>query len=162
MIEQLANLKIWLLLFQYENVWCMTQQEHSLFSRWILADEMDMDKTLQAMDLMLVNCGKRTLVVCLTVALIQWISGMELATDVLSVLMYYDTDRQKIADVTGKFNPRELEMFVIVLTIYTVLGTAYRQQYHGYCWQGVLLRASSVLHKIDWYQTVFDRAHYTK
>ncbi|KAJ2307219.1 DNA repair protein rad16, partial [Coemansia sp. RSA 2704] len=95
-IAQPAALKIRLLPFQQEGVQWMSEQEHTQFRGGILADEMGMGKTLQTIALLLVNGGGPTLVVCPTVALLQWKAEIELATDALSVLVYYGDDRKRL------------------------------------------------------------------
>ncbi|KAJ2798089.1 DNA repair protein rad16, partial [Coemansia guatemalensis] len=84
LIDQPAALKIKLLPFQQEGVKWMADQEDTLFKGGILADEMGMGKTLQTIALMLVNHHRPTLVVCPTVALLQWKAEIEAATDALS------------------------------------------------------------------------------
>ncbi|KAJ1941537.1 DNA repair protein rad16, partial [Linderina macrospora] len=147
MTEQPPNLKIRLLPFQREGVWWMARQEGTQFRGGILADEMGMGKTLQTIGLMLVNRGKPTLVICPTVALLQWKSEIEAATDDLSVFLYYGADRKKLADDKGDLDPSELTKYDVVLTTYSVLETGFRRERYGYRRQGELRHEDSVLHK---------------
>ncbi|KAJ1949105.1 DNA repair protein rad16, partial [Linderina pennispora] len=162
MVEQPPNLKIRLLPFQREGVWWMARQEGTQFRGGVLADEMGMGKTLQTIGLMLVNRGKPTLVICPTVALMQWKSEIEAATDDLSVFMYYGTDRQKLADENGDLNPSELVKYDVVLTTYAVVESSFRRERYGFRRHGNLLHEDSVLHKVDWHRIVLDEAHNIK
>ncbi|KAJ2742748.1 DNA repair protein rad16 [Coemansia sp. BCRC 34301] len=161
-IEQPHDLKIKLLPFQQEGVAWMAQQEHSMFKGGILADEMGMGKTLQTIGLMLVNRGRPTLVICPTVALLQWRSEIEAATDALSVFVYYGNERKKMLDGEGNANPSEFAKYDVVLTTYAVLESGFRRQRQGFRLKGVLHRETSVLHTIHWFRIVLDEAHNIK
>ncbi|KAJ2008596.1 DNA repair protein rad16 [Coemansia thaxteri] len=161
-IDQPPELKIKLLPFQQEGVWWMVRQEHSMFKGGILADEMGMGKTLQTIALMLVNRGKPTLVICPTVALIQWKTEIEAATDALAVLVYYGNERKKILDEQGQVNSAELAKYDVVLTTYAVMESGYRRQKQGFRLKGVVYREPSVLHMIEWFRVVLDEAHNIK
>ncbi|ORX64074.1 hypothetical protein DL89DRAFT_297827 [Linderina pennispora] len=125
MVEQPPNLKIRLLPFQREG-----------FRGGVLADEMGMGKTLQTIGLMLVNRGKPTLVICPTVALMQWKSEIEAAYR-----------RPKLADENGDLNPSELVKYDVVLTTYAVVESSFRRERYGFRRHGNLLHEDSVLHK---------------
>ncbi|KAJ2098960.1 DNA repair protein rad16 [Coemansia sp. S142-1] len=161
-IDQPHDLKIKLLPFQQEGVEWMAHQEHSMFKGGILADEMGMGKTLQTIALMLVNRGKPTLVICPTVALLQWKSEIEAATDALSVFVYYGNERKKILDDQGKVDASEFAKYDVVLTTYAVMESGFRRERFGYRLKGVLHRETSVLHSINWFRIVLDEAHNIK
>ncbi|KAI9505438.1 DNA repair protein rad16 [Coemansia spiralis] len=161
-IEQPAELKIKLLPFQQEGVWWMSQQERTAFKGGILADEMGMGKTLQTIALLLVNRGKPTLVICPTVALLQWKAEIELATDALSVLVYYGNDRRKIINEDGAVNKAELAKYDVVLTTYAVMESGFRRERQGFRQKGMLRKETSVLHTVDWFRIVMDEAHNLK
>ncbi|KAJ2825008.1 DNA repair protein rad16, partial [Coemansia sp. 'formosensis'] len=161
-IEQPSNLKIKLLPFQQEGVEWMTHQERTKFKGGILADEMGMGKTLQTIALMLVNHGTPTLVVCPTVALLQWKSEIEAATDDLSVFVYYGNERKKILDDQGNVDASELAKYDVVLTTYAVMESGFRRERMGFRAKGMLYRETSVLHSINWFRIVLDEAHNIK
>ncbi|KAJ1813733.1 DNA repair protein rad16, partial [Coemansia sp. RSA 2598] len=161
-ISQPADLKIKLLPFQQEGVWWMSQQESTVFHGGILADEMGMGKTLQTIALMLVNRGKPTLVVCPTVALLQWKAEIEAATDALSILVFYGDDRQKILDDNGKVDQEKLAQYDVVLTTYAVMESGFRRERVGFRLRGVLHKEPSLLHSIRWFRVVLDEAHNIK
>ncbi|KAJ2792253.1 DNA repair protein rad16 [Coemansia linderi] len=161
-IDQPQDLKIKLLPFQQEGVEWMAHQEQTMFKGGILADEMGMGKTLQTIALMLVNRGSPTLVICPTVALLQWKSEIEAATDALSVFVYYGNDRKKILDEQGNVNAQEFAKYNVVLTTYAVMESGFRRERMGFRLKGVLHREASVLHSIDWFRIVLDEAHNIK
>ena len=90
-----AALKAALLPFQREGLGWMLQQEAGPFAGGILADEMGMGKTIQMIALLLAAPahGKPTLVVCPTVALMQWQQEIVRHTEpnALPVTVYYGT-----------------------------------------------------------------------
>ncbi|KAJ2370288.1 DNA repair protein rad16 [Coemansia sp. RSA 2607] len=161
-ISQPDNLKIKLLPFQQEGVWWMSNQESTQFHGGILADEMGMGKTLQTIALLLVNRGKPTLVICPTVALLQWKSEIEAATDDLSVLVYYGDDRRKILDKHGAVDKSKLDQYDVVLTTYAVMETGFRRERTGFRLRGQLHHEKSALHAVDWFRVVLDEAHNIK
>ncbi|KAJ1730402.1 DNA repair protein rad16 [Coemansia biformis] len=163
-ITQPPELRIKLLPFQQEGVHWMATQEKTEFSGGILADEMGMGKTLQTIGLMLVNRGKPTLVVCPTVALLQWKAEIEAATDALSVFVYYGDARKKLGggEEGGDKGPSELANYDVVLTTYAVLESGFRRETQGFRLKGVLHHEDSLLHKIDWFRMVLDEAHNLK
>ncbi|KAJ2776216.1 DNA repair protein rad16 [Coemansia interrupta] len=161
-IDQPANLKIKLLPFQQEGVWWMSRQEGTQFHGGILADEMGMGKTLQTIALLLVNRGKPTLVICPTVALLQWKSEIEAATDDLSILVYYGDDRRKILDESGAVDKSKLDQYDVVLTTYAVMETGFRRERTGYRLRGELYHEKSALHAVNWFRVVLDEAHHIK
>lgn len=161
-IDQPAALRIKLLPFQQEGVGWMVRQEYTMFRGGILADEMGMGKTLQTIALMLENRGKPTLVICPTVALMQWKSEIEMATSALSVFIYYGNDRKKIVTEDGEVNMDELAKYDVILTTYAVLERGFRREHQGFRQKGVLLKEPSILHKINWFRLVLDEAHNIK
>ncbi|KAJ2717480.1 DNA repair protein rad16 [Coemansia sp. D1744] len=161
-IAQPAALKIKLLPFQQEGVQWMSEQENTQFRGGILADEMGMGKTLQTIALILVNRGRPTLVVCPTVALLQWKAEIEAATDALSVLVFYGNDRKKLSGDQDTVNAEELEKYDVVLTTYGVMESAFRRENAGFRRNGELHYEKSVLHMIYWHRVVLDEAHYLK
>ncbi|KAJ2850132.1 DNA repair protein rad16 [Coemansia brasiliensis] len=161
-IAQPAALKIPLLPFQQEGVQWMVEQEATAFRGGILADEMGMGKTLQTIALLLANGGRPTLVVCPTVALLQWKAEIEMATDALSVFVFYGNDRRKLADGQGTVNKGELGRYDVVLTTYGVLESCQRREKQGFRRNGRLLHEKSVLHAIAWHRVVLDEAHHLK
>ncbi|KAJ2076512.1 DNA repair protein rad16 [Coemansia sp. RSA 988] len=161
-IEQPAALKIKLLPFQREGVKWMVDQEGTLFNGGILADEMGMGKTLQTIALMLINHNNPTLVVCPTVALLQWKAEIEAATDALSVFVFHGDERDKLVAKDRTMIKEELDKYDVILTTYGIIETAYRREYHGYRRKGQLLHEGSPLHSVEWYRVVLDEAHYIK
>ncbi|KAJ2721475.1 DNA repair protein rad16 [Coemansia sp. Benny D115] len=161
-VSQPPELKIKLLPFQQEGVWWMTQQEQSIFHGGILADEMGMGKTLQTIALLLINRGKSTLVICPTVALMQWKAEIEAATDALSVLLYYGDERKKILDSKGAVDAKKLAQYDVILTTFAVMESGFRREHMGYRQKGMLRRETSVLHSINWFRVVLDEAHNIK
>ncbi|KAJ1960834.1 DNA repair protein rad16 [Dipsacomyces acuminosporus] len=161
-IGQPADLKIRLLPFQQEGVWWMARQEGTPFRGGILADEMGMGKTLQTISLMLVNRGKPTLVICPTVALLQWKSEIQAATNALSVLVFYGNERKKLVDAKGHLKESELDKYDVILTTYSVLESSFRRERYGFRVKGELHKEKSLLHTIDWFRIVLDEAHNIK
>ncbi|KAJ1863039.1 DNA repair protein rad16 [Coemansia sp. RSA 989] len=161
-IAQPAALKIPLLPFQQEGVQWMVEQEATQFRGGILADEMGMGKTLQTIALLLANGGRPTLVVCPTVALLQWKAEIEMATDALAVFVFYGNDRRRLSDGQGTVNEDELGRYDVVLTTYGVLESSQRREKQGFRQKGRLLHEKSVLHAISWHRVVLDEAHHLK
>ncbi|KAJ2806483.1 DNA repair protein rad16, partial [Coemansia helicoidea] len=161
-ITQPADLRIKLLPFQQEGVHWMVTQESTKFHGGILADEMGMGKTLQTIALLLVNRGKPTLVVCPTVALLQWKAEIEAATSALSVFVYYGTARKQLSDEVGSTTAEKLAAYDVVLTTYAVLESSFRRERQGYRQNGQLRHEVSQLHKVKWFRMVLDEAHHLK
>ncbi|KAJ2401376.1 DNA repair protein rad16, partial [Coemansia sp. RSA 2559] len=163
MIEQPESLKMQLLPFQREGVWWMAQQESSVFRGGILADEMGMGKTLQTIALLLVNRGKPTLVICPTVALMQWKAEIAMATDELSVFVFYGDQRKKLMDAGGSgMDLEELAKYDVILTTYAVMESGFRRERSGFRSKGALCKEPSMLHSVTWFRVVLDEAHNLK
>ncbi|KAJ2701783.1 DNA repair protein rad16, partial [Coemansia spiralis] len=161
-ISQPPDLRIKLLPFQQEGVHWMVTQELTQFHGGILADEMGMGKTLQTIALMLINRDKPTLVVCPTVALLQWKAEIEAATSALSVFVYYGDARKKLSAEPGTAPPAKLAQYDVVLTTYAVLESSFRRERQGFRQGGVLHHEPSQLHKVRWFRMVLDEAHNLK
>jgi hypothetical protein len=114
-----------LLPFQRESLAWMCEQEESKYKGGILADEMGMGKTIQAISLIMTNRAKQegavksTLVVCPLVAMVQWRGEMEryCAAGSLSLTIYHGPKR-----VT---DPKELLKYDVVLTTYAIVQSEF-------------------------------------
>ncbi|KAJ1801145.1 DNA repair protein rad16 [Coemansia sp. RSA 2399] len=162
MVDQPPDLKMQLLPFQREGVWWMAQQESTMFRGGILADEMGMGKTLQTIALLLVSRGKPTLVVCPTVALMQWKAEIEMATGALSVFVFYGDQRKKLMDSNGGMDLEELAKYDVILTTYAVMESGFRRERTGFRSKGALRKEPSMLHSVTWFRVVLDEAHNLK
>ena len=152
-----------MLKFQLEAITWMGQQEEN--PRWrggILADDMGMRKTLQAIALLLKRKApedskvRATLVVCPVVALTQWQNEIEKYTkpNSLKVTVYHGSSR--ITD------GEELVKYDVILTSYSVIETEYRHQQTGYKRKGELIKKDSLLHSVEYYRIILDEAHSIK
>eukprot|EP01119_Soliformovum_irregulare_P011493 TRINITY_DN2886_c0_g1_i1.p1 TRINITY_DN2886_c0_g1~~TRINITY_DN2886_c0_g1_i1.p1 ORF type:complete len:912 (+),score=346.42 TRINITY_DN2886_c0_g1_i1:24-2759(+) len=123
-----------LLPFQKEGLaWLKQQETETEWKGGILADDMGMGKTLQAISLLVSRpppedyegC-RTTLIVCPVIALAQWKSEIEKFTKEgsLSIHLYHGTKRS--AEV------EDLTEYDIVITTYSIVETEYRQQTSGY------------------------------
>ena len=114
-----------LLPFQRESLAWMCEQEESKYKGGILADEMGMGKTIQAISLIMTNRAKQegavksTLVVCPLVAMVQWRGEIEryCAAGSLSLTIYHGPKR-----VT---DPKELLKYDVVLTTYAIVQSEF-------------------------------------
>ncbi|OMJ14028.1 DNA repair protein RAD16 [Smittium culicis] len=149
------NMKINMLPFQLEGLNWMSKMEASEIKGGILADEMGMGKTIQTIALLLhTPLNKPTLVVAPTVALIQWNKEINNFAPHLSVYLYYGTNRSK--------SIKDLAEFDVVITTYAVLESVFRKQTFGFRRAGEMIKADSILHKVDWFRIVLDEAHNIK
>lgn len=152
-IDQPQDILIKLLPFQREGINWMIKQEASHFNGGVLADDMGLGKTIQMITLMVTNV-RRTLLVCPTVAMLQWIKEIEtrVTPGILKILFFHGTNRPtKIPD---EYN--------VILTSFAVLEQLYRKQHSGVKRKGVLFKEKSLLHGIEWGRVVLDEAHCIK
>ncbi|ETV71646.1 hypothetical protein, variant 1 [Aphanomyces astaci] len=114
-----------LLPYQQEGLAWMKAQEASKYRGGILADEMGMGKTIQAIATMLENVkikqfegmvmGGGTLIICPVIACMQWKSEIERFVEAnhLSILLYHGPKRTNLT--------AELASYDVVLTTYSIL-----------------------------------------
>lgn len=141
-----------LLPFQLEGVGWMVAQEDTVFHGGILADDMGMGKTLQTIALLLTRPRSPALIVCPTVAVLQWQAELQTHTKpgCLSVLVYHGASRTRDEDI--------LQACDVVLTTYAIVESDYRRE-HYKSKKGPL---RSPLHAITWGRIVLDEAHFIK
>lgn len=92
--EQPEHVNVKLLPFQLEGLNWLVKQEESPLNGGILADEMGMGKTIQVISLLVTKSHIRpNLIVCPTVAIIQWMEELKNRTtkDLLKVLVFHGT-----------------------------------------------------------------------
>ncbi|KAF3605072.1 hypothetical protein DY000_02044428 [Brassica cretica] len=111
-------------LFRYQKeflAWA-TKQEQSAAAGGILADEMGMGKTIQAISLVVARreAVGFTLVICPLVAVSQWLDEIERCTSPGSakVLVYHGAKKEK--------NAEEFRKYDFVLTTYSTVENGYR------------------------------------
>ena len=154
---QPPGMTIKLLPFQLEGLnWLLTQEDGE-FQGGILADEMGMGKTIQAIALFMNDLTKRpNLVVGPTVALMQWKNEIEKHTtgNQLKVLLFHGANRASTVE--------ELEKYDVILTSYSVMESVYRKQRTGFKRKSGLVKEKSVLHDIQFYRVILDEAHNIK
>jgi len=139
-VEPPPGMLMQLLPFQRQSLaWMRKQELETSFKGGILADEMGMGKTIQALSLIMENrrrtspsnptplpsrneTVKTTLVVCPVVALIQWKAEIERWTESgsLRYYIYHGPDRTRDLD--------ELAQFDVVMTTYSVVQAEYRKR----------------------------------
>ena len=128
-----AGLLMPLLPFQRESLAWMCAQEDTKFKGGILADEMGMGKTIQAISLIMANRAKpgsdgvkSTLVVCPLVAMVQWRGEIEryCAAGSLSLTIYHGPKR--VADAG------ELAKYDVVLTTYAIVQSEFSALSRGH------------------------------
>lgn len=166
--SQPTRMIVKLLPFQLEGLrWMKRQEESADYHGGILADvsllnltsqEMGMGKTIQMISLIVssLDLTKPNLILCPAVALMQWKSELEKRTipGLLNVLLHHGSNRAtKVA---------ELEGFHVVLTTYAILEHGFRKQTYGTKEKGMLVKRSSLLHKVNWFRFILDEAHAIK
>lgn len=158
-VEQPPGLNTQLLPFQKEGLgWLIRQERESVYKGGILADEMGMGKTIQAIALFLSDKDKKTdpiLVIAPTVAVMQWRNEIkQYSSDTFSVLVYHGANRTNDMDEVRKAD--------IVLTTYAVVESVHRKQQSGFTRKGGKVYEKSVLHSIKFHRIVLDEAHNIK
>jgi len=109
--------------FQKEGLAWMCQQEETTVGGGVLADEMGMGKTIQAISLLLARKLKEPcLVVCPMAAVPQWVQEIEKFTtkDALRVMVYHGAQRARTA--------AEFKRSDVVITTYQTLENDYRKE----------------------------------
>ncbi|KNC79961.1 hypothetical protein SARC_07660 [Sphaeroforma arctica JP610] len=153
---QPEHLKLTLLPFQTEGVAWMIDQEKTEFHGGILADEMGMGKTIQTIALLLSDFeqGHTSLIICPTVALMQWRNEVlkHVKDEALKVCVFHGSGRTT--------NHKDLLKYNVVLSTYSVLESEYRRETKGMGKE--LKRSPSTLHKIHWHRIILDEAHNIK
>ncbi|WMV38366.1 hypothetical protein MTR67_031751 [Solanum verrucosum] len=162
--EQPSDLIIPLLRYQKEWLAWALKQEESTAKGGILADDMGMGKTVQAMALVLAKREigqaisnssllspssyvlpevKGTLVICPVVALIQWVNEIDRFTTIGSnkVLIYHGANREKDINRFAEYD--------FVITTYSTVETEYRKNI-------------MILHSMKWNRIILDEAHCVK
>jgi DNA repair protein RAD16 len=85
-----------------------------------------MGKTLQMIGLIVTTKIKPNLILCPTVAILQWYAEFQerLVKDTLKVLVFHGADRIKSVDVMSEYD--------VVLSTYSIVESMYRKQQYGF------------------------------
>ncbi|KAL3363858.1 hypothetical protein AABB24_012882 [Solanum stoloniferum] len=170
-------------LLRYQKEWlAWSLKQETIFKGGILADEMGMGKTVQAIALVLAQCElkkatsgssilssslgtsqelptvKGTLVVCPLIGALQWIREIERCTIKGSnkTLLYHGADREKCM--------YKLEEYDFVITTYSTIQADYRpkrKKQNSSVGKDVS-RRKSVLHSVKWDRIILDEVHCIK
>ncbi|ODV90522.1 hypothetical protein CANCADRAFT_31446 [Tortispora caseinolytica NRRL Y-17796] len=156
-IDQPKDIVTPLLPFQREGVaWLLRQERDPKYKGGILADEMGMGKTIQMIALFATEPRRSpNLVICPTVALIQWKNEIAQHTGgKLKTLIHYGAKRDQ--------NNVNFADYDVVLTTYATIESSYRKQQSGTKRRGMIVKAQSSLHNTKFERIVLDEAHNVK
>ncbi|KAI9892890.1 MAG: DNA repair protein rad16 [Vezdaea aestivalis] len=164
-VEQPANIKQMLKPFQLEGLNWLVKQEQTEYKGGLLADEMGMGKTIQAVSLIMSDYPqpKPTLVVMPPVALMQWQNEIASYTDgKLKVLVYHGTNTK-----SKNLTEAALKEFNVILISYSSLESLYRKQSKGFNrkdenGQPINVTEDSIIHHIAYHRVILDEAHNIK
>ncbi|KAI8910992.1 P-loop containing nucleoside triphosphate hydrolase protein [Gorgonomyces haynaldii] len=124
--------------------------------RYSCSNKMGMGKTIQMISLLVTKRVPNTLIVCPTVAIMQWAKEIQTRTTpgLLKVCIYHGTDRP-----TTK---QQLKSFDCVITTFALIEQSYRKEHYGVKRKGELVKLKSLLHSIHWDRVILDEAHAIK
>ncbi|KAE8349261.1 SNF2 family N-terminal domain-containing protein [Aspergillus coremiiformis] len=146
--------------FQLEGLNWMMQQEKSQYKGGLLADEMGMGKTIQAVSLLMSDypVGQPSLVVVPPVALMQWQSEIkEYTNGKLKVLVYHNTN-SKVKSLSRK----DLQGYDVIMISYSGLESMHRKEWKGWNRNDGIVKEDSIIHSIQYHRLILDEAHSIK